>query len=551
MQPQQFVLLGTTSVERWSEQLDLTLDPDALTILTEDLNFRLRQLAHDASQHMRHSGRRRITPNDIDRALQWCNFGPSCGLGCRTSTEQTEYVQVEDMSVPVFKTIEIENALDVRLDLEVEPVVPACQSQWALIDGRAQPGVEIEYPEGQRKLDAFTSVHAEYLEQAVQAIMSDTDEATALIVDDLAFNPNLAVLLPSLLNSISVGLRRYHHDPPRMFKLLGAFKALINNDYVLLTATPSLHSCLQILYYCLRESLAMDATETTDELTFRMKAAYVMQYFVETNTNPTNRLEEQVTARCLEDCLAGNVDAMYGALFTLRLLRKGRRVLKELPELIGVIEQLERQPAASAKACLARGFLQDFARLEIVQAQAALLHNERHHVDYATIEQYLGPSLSAMLYPLNIGEFLFRSTGAAPSTENTNTSDQLLGSFYEETPPVPGAPLKQPKNLSTSILRSQLIKRSPSSQCQNIHEAFEIASGRIVPQRIHISYGQQLTPGYCKRRQRIVSSGKVQAQLAAVLARQQGLTPSKRLMMSRDRRPWSSVMRSASIALVL
>ncbi|XP_022648152.1 TAF6-like RNA polymerase II p300/CBP-associated factor-associated factor 65 kDa subunit 6L [Varroa jacobsoni] len=553
MQPQQFVLLGTTSVERWSEQLDLSLDADALTILTEDLNFRLRQLAHDASQHMRHSGRRRITPNDIDRALQWCNFGPSCGLGCRTSTEQTDYVQIDDMSVPIFKSIEVENALDVRLDLDVEPVLPACLSQWALVDGRAQPGVEIEYPEGQRKLDAFTSVHSEYLEQAVQAIMSDSDEATALIMDDLASNPNLAVLLPSLLNSISVGLRQYHHDPPRMFRLLGAFKALVNNDYLLMTSSASLQACLQILYYCLRESLAMEATETTDELTFRMKAAYVMQFFVEMNSNSTNRLEEEVTARCMNDCLTGNIDAMYGALFTLRLLGKGRLVLKELPALIAVIEPLEQLPAASAKACLARGFLHEFARQEIVQAQTAILHNERYEVDYSAIEQYLGPSIAAMLHPLSIGEFLFRPARSSPLAENDNSSDQLLGSFYEDSTQTvhSGSPKKQPRlKPSSSILRSQLIKRSPNAPCSSIYEAFEMS--RLCGQRIRFNYGQ---PVVTMERPKPVTlhevHAKTRAKFAAIVAKQHGLTPNKRLMMNRERRSWSAIMRSACVALVL
>lgn len=554
MQPQQFVLLGTNSVERWSEQLDLSVDPDALTILTEDLNFRLRQLAHDASQHMRHSGRRRITPNDIDRALQWCNFGPSCGLGCRTSTEQTEYVQVDDMSVPVFKTIEVENALDVRLELDVEPVVPTCLSQWAVVDGRAQPGVEIDYPEGQRKLDAFTTVHSEYLEQAVQAIMSDSDEATAVIVDDLASNPNLAVLLPSLLNSISVGLRQYHHDPARMFKLLGAFKALINNDYLLMTSSVSLQASLQIIYYCLGESVAMEATETTDELTFRMKAAYVMQFFVEVNSNSTNRLEEQVTARCMDDCLAGNVDAMYGALFTLRLLGKGHLVLKELPALVAVIEQLEQQPATCAKACLARGFLHEFARLEIVQAQSAFLQNERFSFDYAPIEQYLGPSIAAMLCPLSIGELLFRPVGNSPRAETANSSDELLGSFYEDPPAtsVHGSSVKQHRmKPSSSILRSQLIKRSPNSQCTSVYEAFEVS--RVAVQGIRFSYGQPIgTTGRWKRGASLHDVfARTRAKFATTVTKQQGLAPNKRVMMSRERRPWSAVMRSASIALVL
>lgn len=545
MQPQQFVLLGTSSVERWSEQLDLSLDHDALNILTEDLNFRLRQLAHDASQHMRHSGRRRITPNDIDRALQWCNFGPSCGLGYRTSTEQTEYTQIDDMCVPIYKTIEVEHALDVRLELEVESVVPSCHSQWALIDGRAQCGVEVEYPEGQRKLDAFTSIHSEYLEQAVQAIVSETNEATAVIIDDFASNPNLSVLLPSLLNSINVGLHRYHHDTPKMFKLLGAFKALINNQYMLLTSSTSMQTCLQILYYCLYEPLTIEATKTTDELTFRMKAAYIMQYFIETNSNSINDLEEKVTVNCLEACLEAKVDAMFGALFTLRLLRKDRRVLKKLPQLIAVIEQLEQKPKSlsAAKACLARGFLQDMARRELLNGQAVLL-SENRTVDYAAIEQYLGPTIGAMLYPLNIGEFIYQTKPFSQPTESTNNSDQLINSFFDDAPPMNDIKNRNLK-MSTSILRSHLIRRPATSQnVRNVIDVFP-DSVPLFPHRIQINYGQTIPVKRMNRINHVMTSN-----LAAVLSRFR-VNPNKRVILRRHRRPWLTVMRSACIAVTL
>ena len=94
-----YVQLSPDTVSMLAESIGISgnsLSSNVSRALAEDVSYRCRELANICSQLMRHSKRKKLSTDDVERALKWYDArAPS--LGHQHNDVQPSYVQVPDV----------------------------------------------------------------------------------------------------------------------------------------------------------------------------------------------------------------------------------------------------------------------------------------------------------------------------------------------------------------------------------------------------------------------------------------------------------------------
>ena len=94
-----YVQLSPDTVSMLAESIGISgnsLSSNVSRALAEDVSYRCRELANICSQLMRHSKRKKLSTDDVERALKWYDArAPS--LGHQHNDVEPSYVQVPDV----------------------------------------------------------------------------------------------------------------------------------------------------------------------------------------------------------------------------------------------------------------------------------------------------------------------------------------------------------------------------------------------------------------------------------------------------------------------
>lgn len=417
----------------------------ALSLLTEDLNYRLREVAQNSGQFMRHAKRRKLTCEDFRRALLWSDVEPIYGYG---SSEPLPYHYIKDAEVFCTEDHEVnfQQALDAPLNLEV-PSEPTVQAKWLMVEGVTPEEGHVGSCKKQIQLPVTPS-HMQYYDEVTKAIFGSNEQLLQLALDDLHSNPCLAPVLPFMVNFVSIGVRKMNHDLTQLGKLLSTIRALVNNPTLFLGTKPYLTLLVQAVLYCMLEPLAASINPVNDHWSLRDSAAHLLAGILREWSTPVNRIKKQVLS-ALKDSfcdLSRPFCSHYGAIAGLVAL--GIETVQEhLYPSLGVywphlMRALADSVPASAQvkndAHKVYGSLLTVSELLIRSRLRDILdmgqEYQAHRSTYQELYECFGDALAARLPFVPVAKWMYlprKELTVQLFSRDTATGEEMLESFYE------------------------------------------------------------------------------------------------------------------------
>lgn len=427
----------------------------ALAVLTEDLNYRLRELAQNSGQFMRHSKRRKLTCEDIDRALRWSDTEPIYGCG---GSEPLPFRHVREAEVYVTDDHQVELLEELESPLQVQlPRQPSLQGRWLVVEGVAlgdEPGGTAKNGAsvlnrdngvasvGQKAVQTqATPAHMQYYEEVTAALLGSDEQLVEASLEDLASNPCLSPLLPYLVHFVSLGVRKLSHDLANLDRLLRTVHTLAHNPNLFLNTRPYPTLLVQALLFCLLEPLAAAINPVNDHWALRDSAARLLASLLRKWGDRAYSLHNQVLD-ALGECLrepSKPLCAQYGAVSGLIAL--GVPVLRQVlcPALAAYWPQLEAvlsdcRPSSTqmqSDATKVHGAMLLAAELLVLQRHKELPRSEAGLASYAQLYECFGDALAARLPTLQVAHLVYTAR-TEPVGASSPTGEQLLEAFYED-----------------------------------------------------------------------------------------------------------------------
>ena len=394
-------LLSVDSIKTMGESIGITtLNDDAATRLSEDLEYRLKEVIQDAIKFMRHSKRRRLTCADIDQALRVKNIEPLYGFDC------TEYIPFrhtsgggKDIYFPDEKEVNLVDLVssplprlpsDISLRSHwlcvegVQPTIAENPPPLSLEDQKAEalastlPAVQPNDPishakeirfekKGKKKEDPESvewsrlkplQAHALSLEQQLyykeitDACVGLTSESRCQeALSSLTADPGLYQLLPQFTSFITEGVRvNVTQRKLAVLKhLLKMAQALLENPA--LTLEKFLHELIPAIFTCLLNKQVCLRPESEDHWSLRELAAKVLAKICKKYSNSINNIQSRIT-RTLSSALRSNTQGLavhYGALAGLTELGQEVTVSLVIPKLKQIGEFIKQAQSPPVK----------------------------------------------------------------------------------------------------------------------------------------------------------------------------------------------------------
>ncbi|CAN7994071.1 unnamed protein product [Ixodes pacificus] len=427
----------------------------ALAVLTEDLNYRLRELAQNSGQFMRHSKRRKLTCEDVQRAMRWSDTEPV--YGC-SGPDPLPFRHVREAEVYCTDdhTVDLLEELESPLQLQI-PRQPSLQGRWLVVEGvaiGAEPTGAVKGGASSLNRDSgvastgqnavqtqVTPSHMQYYEEVTVALLGSDEQLVEASLEDLASNPCLSPLLPYLVHFISLGVRKLSHDLANLDRLLRTVHALAHNPNLFLNTRPYPTLLVQALLFCLLEPLAAAINPVNDHWALRDSAARLLASLLKKWGDRAYSLHTQVL-EALGECLkepSKPLCAQYGAVSGLIAL--GVPVLCRVfcPALATYWPQLEAVLADSrptstqmqSDATKVHGAMLLAAELIILQRHRELPRSEAGLASYTQLYECFGDALATRLPTLHVSHLMYMAR-REPAGTSSPTGEQLLEAFYED-----------------------------------------------------------------------------------------------------------------------
>ena len=357
-------LLPFESIKVMGESVGVSnLNNDAGMRLSEDLEYRLKEVIQDAVKFMRHSKRKKLSCSDVDHALRVKNIEPLYGF------ESAEYIPFrhtsgggKELFFPDEKEVDLIELInsplprlphDVTLRAHwlmvegVQPAIPENPPLMTLSDQRGEAlAVEIPRPsetapqmkevrfdkKAKKKEDSSATsnwsklkplqAHSLSLEQQLYYKeitdacigLSDTKRQEAL--NSLASDSGLYQLLPQLCSYITEGIKiNISQRKLAILKhLLKMAKSLLDNPS--LSLEKYLHELIPAVSTCLINKQVCLRPEAEDHWSLRESAAKILGDICKKYSNSVNGIQSRIT-RVLSQAVNNNTQGLavhYGAV---------------------------------------------------------------------------------------------------------------------------------------------------------------------------------------------------------------------------------------------
>ncbi len=237
----------------------VNIDDDALRILGQDLEYRLKEVAQEAAKFMLASRRTKLTVSDVNYALISRNVEPLFGYDPQESLVfrglpcNIYYVPDEDIDLEEF----------LERPIPKIPLKPCIQSHWLAIEG-VQPPIqqnplllecpaikmdplaiyqeELEYKQHYKHL--LTKELCMYFDKILQTMETDCEMASSCLRNETGIQQ----LVPYFLHHFKSELRKKCSNAEQGCVVLQMYDSLLNNKYIFID--PYLHEILPPLLSC-------------------------------------------------------------------------------------------------------------------------------------------------------------------------------------------------------------------------------------------------------------------------------------------------------------
>lgn len=301
----------------------VSVDDDALRVLSQDLEYRLKEVAQEASKFMLASHRTKLTIGDVNYALMSRSVEPLFGY----DSQETLVFKGLPCNIYYIPSEDIDLEEYLERPLPKIPLRPYIQSHWLAIEG-VQPPIQQNPMSLERpavKLDALTSYQEEVelkqqhkhlltkeLNVYFDKILQTMETEPSIAVDCLKNETGIQQLVPYFIHHFKMLLRKKATDEPEVLTVLQMYDATLRNSF--LFVDPYLHEVLPSILSC------VVSTAGTDRI--RKASAEIVKYIYETYgikyATLSPRIVNFLTKAWLDD--KKPEDSQYGALLCLSLL---------------------------------------------------------------------------------------------------------------------------------------------------------------------------------------------------------------------------------------
>eukprot|EP00095_Tigriopus_kingsejongensis_P010017 maker-scaffold1048_size67263-snap-gene-0.20 protein:Tk10017 transcript:maker-scaffold1048_size67263-snap-gene-0.20-mRNA-1 annotation:"hypothetical protein LOTGIDRAFT_118839" len=410
------------------------INPSIARALSEDVSYRTRELAHVCGQFMRHSKRKQLTSEDVNRALHWYNVQPVYGYESSASpTHNYHFVEEAEVFVEDDEHVSLQHLAinEQPLHLGPEPTVTA---SWIAIEGVPLLDDEVssrgvEYPQASH----LSGPLKQYYQATTTAILGTSEQILKTLIDDIATNPKISPLLPFFISFIRTGIQKHGDDQVFTARILDLIQALFNNPYLNFSPKPYLSHLVTALLSCLitdrkstrdihRQNGRLGDLESRVEiaqLEHVPKASRILGHVLDKWATPVNQLGVQ-THKALRDSLLElktSLSSQYGALHALLTIAKGSQPpdpvlglymkrlqprLSETARPLGLDMEDQIRVTLLSKLC---GLVQHYGRSWLSQqsqVEPGLPSDYSVSTTYLELYEFCGDSIS-MISPVSLG----------------------------------------------------------------------------------------------------------------------------------------------------
>jgi transcription initiation factor TFIID subunit 6 len=318
------MLFSKETLRSYAQSKGITeIDEESLRILSQDLEYRLKEVCQEASKFMLASHRTKLNIEDVNYALISRNVEPLFGY------DSQETLVFRGLPCNIYYVPDEEIDLEEYLDkpLPKIPLKPYIQSHWLAIEG-VQPPIQqnpvlIEKPTikpdslstyqeelelKQQHKHLLTKELSMYFDKILQTMDTDPQVAITCLLNE----SGIQQLVPYFIHHFKLEMRKESENERAIDTILEMYSSLLNNKYIFID--PYIHEILPPILSCVIGNFSSDE--------IRLSASEIVKHIYETFGFKYKSLAPRIINFLRKNWLdpSKSEDSQFGSLLCLSML---------------------------------------------------------------------------------------------------------------------------------------------------------------------------------------------------------------------------------------